>query len=272
MHFNKNGFAYMLDRGTGQLLNANVFAPSGVTWATDVNLTTGLPTLVPAMQTHQGASTSGDCPSALGGKDWEPASYSPTTHLFYIPGINFCQNLYPMQAVYIAGTPFIGNSVTLYPGGTNMGQLIAWNPVKSAAAWTVDEPLALYGGTLATAGNLVFYGTLDKHFKAVNATTGQLVFDTVLECGIVSNPMTYTGPDGKQRVTVMTGVGYLAGGLAGGNCPAGTIWGNAAKVTPNAAVDPAPASTGMRQITGVAPQITPPAAVTGGMVHVFKLP
>ena len=270
MHFNKNGFAYMLDASTGKVLNANPFAPSGVTWATGVDLKTGLPQLVESEQTHQGVETDGDCPSALGGKDWEPAAYSPSAKLFYVPAINFCHNLYPMLALYLAGTPFVGNSISLYPGGANMGALIAWDPSNGQVAWSDPEPLALYGGVLATAGNLVFYGTLDRHFKAVDATTGQLVFDTTLECGVTSNPMTYTGPDGHQRVAIMTGIGYLAGGLAGGACPNKSIWGgDAAEKAPTDSPYAVAASEFLRRNHVAVP---PPAGATSGFVHVFKLP
>jgi len=269
MHFNKNGYAYMLNAKTGRVLSANVFAPSGVSWATGVDLATGLPQLVEAEQTHQGVETNGDCPSALGGKDWEPAAYSLSTKLFYIPAINFCQNLYPMLALYLAGTPFVGNAISLYPGGANMGALIAWDPSQGKAVWSDPEPLALYGGVLATAGNLVFYGTLDRHFKAVNATSGQLLFDTVLECGVTSNPMTYTGPDGHQRVAIMTGLGYLAGGLAGGACPNKSIWGgDAAAQTPPSDSPYAVAANKFLQGHGA----RSPGGANSGVVHVFKLP
>ena len=269
MHFNKNGYAYMLNAKTGRVLSANVFAPSGVSWATGVDLATGLPQLVEAEQTHQGVETNGDCPSALGGKDWEPAAYSLSTKLFYIPAINFCQNLYPMLALYLAGTPFVGNAISLYPGGANMGALIAWDPSQGKAVWSDPEPLALYGGVLATAGNLVFYGTLDRHFKAVNATSGQLLFDTVLECGVTSDPMTYTGPDGHQRVAIMTGLGYLAGGLAGGACPNKSIWGgDAAAQTPPSDSPYAVAANKFLQGHGA----RSPGGANSGVVHVFKLP
>lgn len=268
VHFNKNGYAYMLNAKTGKVLSANPFAPSGVTWATGVDLNTGLPQLVEAEQTHQGVETNGDCPSALGGKDWEPAAYSLSTHLFYVPAINFCQNLYPMLALYLAGTPFVGNSISLYPGGANMGALMAWDPAQGKTVWSVPEPLALYGGVLATAGNVVFYGTLDRHFKAVDATNGTLLFDTPLECGVTSNPMTYTGPDGHQRVAIMTGLGYLAGGLAGGACPDKSIWGgDTAEKAPN---DSPYAVAANKLLRGR--KAAPPSGATSGVVHVFKLP
>jgi alcohol dehydrogenase (cytochrome c) len=173
-----------------------------------------------------------------------------------------------MLALYLAGTPFVGNAISLYPGGANMGALIAWDPSQGKAVWSDPEPLALYGGVLATAGNVVFYGTLDRHFKAVDATTGQLLFDKVLECGVTSNPMTYTGPDGHQRVAIMTGLGYLAGGLAGGACPNKSIWGGdaAAETPPN---DSPYALAASKLMHG---RKAPPSGATSGVVHVFKLP
>ena len=100
---------------------------------------------------------------------------------------------------------------------------------------------------MATAGNVVFYGTLDKWFKAVDATTGKLLFQKKLECGIVGNPISYVAPDGKQRVAVYTGVGWLAGGFAGGNCPPG----------------------GSESEDGTPPPAA--GAPTSGAIHVFKL-
>lgn len=220
VHFNKNGFAYTIDRSNGELLVAKPFG--SINWATGVSLTTGLPSIVSSKRTHQGVVTSDVCPSPLGVKDWEPAAFSPKTSLFYVPAINFCDNDEPLLALYIAGTPFMGADVSFVPGpGGYLGQLVAWNAATGKRAWSVNEPLPLYSGVLATAGNVVFYGTLDKKFKAVNATTGKVLFETTLECGVVSNPIAYTAPDGKQRIAIMTGIGWLAGGFAGGACPAG---------------------------------------------------
>ena len=220
VHFDKNGFAYTLDRSTGQVLRAEKFGH--VTWADHVDLATGAPAVNPAMQTHEGVITQNVCPSALGAKEFPPAAFSPTTKLFYVPGINACNNFEALRALYIAGTPFLGANIEILPGpGGFMGELIAWDAAKGTKAWSIQETLPLYGGVLATAGNVVFYGTLDKWFKAVDARTGKVLFQKQLECGIVGNPISYTGADGKQRVAVYTGVGWLAGGFAGGPCPAG---------------------------------------------------
>ncbi len=260
VHFNKNGFAYTMDRATGEVINANKFGE--VTWADHVDLGTGVPAVNPGMDTHQGTVTKGICPSPLGVKDFEPASYSPATGLFYVPAINFCVNFEPLKAFYLAGTPFWGADFDFVPGsGNKLGELVAWDAKTGKRAWSIDEPLPLYAGTLATAGNLVFYGTLDRWFKAVNATTGEVVFKKQLECGVVGNPISYAGPDGRQRVAVYTGVGWLAGGFSGGPCPALQTESEDKLASPTAR-----AAARLK----ASPQAT--AAATSGMVHVFKLP
>jgi alcohol dehydrogenase (cytochrome c) len=257
VHFNKNGFAYTLDRATGEVLVAQKFG--NVTWADHIDLGTGLPAVNPGMEPHQGVINNNQCPSPLGVKDWEPSAFSPKTKLFYVPAINFCDNLEPLEALYIAGTPFIGANTVFVPGpGGNLGELVAWDAAKGAKAWSVTEPLPLYGGVLATAGNVVFYGTLDKWFKAVDATTGKLLFQKQLECGIVANPISYTAPDGKQRIAVYTGVGWLAGGFAGGTCPTVAKGGGAL-------------ANSFEELH-VQKAAAPAAGVTSGMLHVFKLP
>lgn len=235
MHFNKNGYAYMLDAWTGQVLSAPAFVHT--TWADGVNLATGAPSVNPGMDPHENQITRNICPSPLGGKEFSPAAYSDATGWFYVPAINFCTSLEPLKAAYIPSTPYIGaelafspdldtlaaptaptTSFGAYPGRT-MGEFIAWNPATGTKQWSFGEAFPLWGGVLATAGNVVFYGTLDKHFKARDAVTGTLLFDTTLECGIIGNPITYMGADGKQRVAVYTGVGWLPGAFSGGACP-----------------------------------------------------
>jgi alcohol dehydrogenase (cytochrome c) len=265
--FNKDGFAYILDRATGQLVSANKFA--NVTWATGVDLSTGLPKVVPSMKTHEGTVTNGICPSAFGAKDWEYSAFSPLTKLFYFGGHNLCMSYEGLKVKYIAGTPFVGVSIGMAPGpGGNMGEFVAFDPVKGRRAWTIKEPLPVFGGTLATAGNVLFYGTLDKQFKAVDATTGKLLFSKQLECGIASAPITFTGPDGKQRVAITTGLGYLNGAFAGGACPAGATFGGdgAGAATTGNARNEAAVELGATLPKAAA------ATVTSGYVHVFKLP
>ena len=263
VHFNKNGFAYTIDRATGEVLVANKFGH--VTWADHVNLKTGEPKVNPGMSPHQGEITNNVCPSPLGTKDFEPSAYSPKTGLFYIPAINFCNSIEPLKAIYIAGTPFMGADIAFQPApGGYMGELIAWNAATGERAWSVPETLPLYAGALATAGNVVFYGTLDRWFKAVDATTGAVLFQKQLECGVVGNPIAYNAPDGTQRVAVYTGVGWLAGGFAGGPCPAAGIGGG------GLAGSASPLADAVGKLKTA--KADSPTAPTSGMVHVFKLP
>ncbi|HEV8690613.1 MAG TPA: PQQ-dependent dehydrogenase, methanol/ethanol family, partial [Ideonella sp.] len=180
-HIDKNGFGYTLDATTGKVLVADKIG-FAVTWAEKINLKTGEPVVNPFMRTHQGEITRNICPSPLGVKEISPSAFSPATGLQYVPAINTCINFEGLKALYIAGTPFMGVDIDFVasPGGF-LGELIAWDAAAGKRAWSIQEPLPLYSGVLATAGNLVFYGTLDKWFKAVNATTGEVVFQTQLE-------------------------------------------------------------------------------------------
>jgi alcohol dehydrogenase (cytochrome c) len=251
VHFNKNGFAYTLDRVTGQVLVAKPFVP--VNWADHIDLATGSPVVNPDKLPKEGVVTKDICPAPPGGKDMEPAAFSPSTGLFYVPSMNVCADTEPLKVNYFQGSPYVGASVTMKagPGGVR-GELIAWDAVKGTKAWGIPERFPLYSGVLATAGNLVFYGTMDRWFKAVDATTGRVVFQTQLPSGIIGSPMTFTGPDGKQRVAVYSGIGGLLGSVVSGHL----------------AVDDPYAAFGITGVTADLPQFTP----TGGAVHVFKLP
>jgi alcohol dehydrogenase (cytochrome c) len=262
VHFDKNGFAYTIDRFTGEVIKAPKFGH--VTWADHVDLATGLPAVNPGKEPHQGKITDNICPTPTGVKDQEPSAFSPDTGLFYVPTLNFCNNFEPLKAKYIQGAPFMGNNNVFLPGpGGFGGELLAWNASTGQKAWAVEETFPVYSGVLATAGNLVFYGTLDSKFKALNATTGKVLFEAQLECGIMGSPMTYTAPDGRQRVAVYTGTGNLAGGFVGGPCP-----GQGADAARGAQGALAQAIAGMK-VKAPAPPSKPP---TSGAVHVFMLP
>lgn len=251
VQFNKNGFAYTLDRKTGQVLVAEPFVP--VNWASNIDLGTGLPMVNPAKMPHEGVVTKDICPAPPGGKDMEPASYSPLTHLFYIPTMNICADTEPLKVNFIQSTPFIGASILMKTGpGGSQGEFMAWDAVAGKKAWGISERFAVMSGVLSTAGNLVFYGTLDRWFRAVDATTGKILFQTQLPSGIVGNPVAFTGPDGKQRIAIYSGVGGLMGAIV-----------NAAF-----ARDDPYASFGINNVMASLPRYTPP----GGAVHVFKLP
>ncbi len=224
-HFDRNGFGYTLDRVTGELLVAELFDPA-VNWTTGVDMdpdsdTYGRPAVVSAMSTEQNGedvNSVGVCPAALGSKDQQPAAYSPKTELFYVPTNHVCMDYEPFHVSYTAGQPYIGATLTMYPpeGETNMGNFIAWDGKTGSIKWSLPEQFSVWSGALATAGDVVFYGTLEGYLKAVDANTGEELYKFKTPSGIIGNVMTYEH-GGKQFVAVYSGVGGWAGiGLAAG--------------------------------------------------------
>lgn len=214
LHPGRTGFMFVLDRETGELLSAQPFQP--VNWASGYDLKTGLPQKNPEKETHQGVNTKGICPSSTGAKDFIPSAFSPRTGYLYIPAHNTCMNYEGVSANYIAGTPYLGASVQMYPGpGDYQGELVAWDVAAQKPAWGVKEKeLPVYSGVLATGGDLVFYGTMDGWFRALDAKSGQTLWEYKTPSGIVGDPITFNGPDGKQYVAVYSGVGGWMGAVA----------------------------------------------------------
>ncbi len=208
LHPARQGFMMILDRTDGQLLSAEKYGPTN--WAYSYDLKTGDARENPAYRPHLGSTTNDICPSSTGTKDWNPTAFDPQTGLLYIPVHNDCMSYEPLKANYIAGTPYLGANVKMYPGpGGWSGQLLAWDVADQRPVWKLTEktPLPLFGGVLATGGNLVFYGTLDGWFRAVDARTGKVLWQFKTGSGIIGEPMTFLGPDGKQYVAVYSGVG-----------------------------------------------------------------
>ncbi len=215
IHPGRTGFVFVLDRETGELLAAQKFVDS-TNWASGFDLKTGLPQFNEAKRTHQDATTSDICPSSTGGKEFTPSSFSPRTGLLYIPAHDTCMDYAGLKANYISGTPYLGADVVMKPGpGGNQGLLVAWDIKNGKAAWTDPEPpWPLYSGVLSTGGDLVFYGTLGRMFKAVDAHAGKLLWQFQVSSGIIGNPITYAGPDGKQYVAIYSGIGGWMGANA----------------------------------------------------------
>ncbi len=210
IHLNKNGFAYTFDRGTGEILTAKQFA-NNVNWATadKFDLITGTQAVRDDMRIHQDKEPKRICPSVLGGKGWEPGAFSPKTQAFYMPTFNFCSTMDALKAEFISGAPYMGASYDITPDlSTGLpfksSELIAWDAIKGERKWTVSEPAMIYAGVLATAGDVVFYTTQAPSFKAINANTGAALWNTPLTCNVVGNPISFQGPDGKQRVAVFS--------------------------------------------------------------------
>jgi PQQ-dependent dehydrogenase (methanol/ethanol family) len=231
VHPERNGYVYVLDRLTGEVLSADPYVR--ITASTGVNLKTGELEHNHAKDVQPGRVTRDVCPFAAGAKDWEPSAFSPRTGLLYLPHITMCMDEEYTETGYIAGTPFIGANVRYHAAeGTKRGAFTAWDPVARKAVWSLAEDFPVWSGALATGGDVVFYGTMDGIFKAVDARTGTLIWSVRLPSGIIGQPISYRGPDGKQYVAVFSGVGGWAGaivslGLDPRDLSAANGWGNA---------------------------------------------
>ncbi len=226
VHFDRNGFAYTLDRKTGEVLLAEKYDPA-VNWATKVDLdknspTYGRPLVVEKYSTQangEDVNTTGVCPAALGTKDQQPASFSPQTGLFYVPTNHVCMDYEPFHVSYTPGQPYVGATLSMFPAPNShggMGNFIAWDARKGKIVWSNPEQFSVWSGALSTDGGIVFYGTLEGYLKAVDAKTGKELYRFKTPSGIIGNVMTYTHK-GKQYVAVLSGVGGWAGiGLAAG--------------------------------------------------------
>jgi PQQ-dependent dehydrogenase (methanol/ethanol family) len=224
-HFDRNGLGYTLDRVTGELLVAEKYDPK-VNWTSGVDMnktspTYGRPAVLKTASTDQAGedvNVKNICPAALGSKDEQPAAYSPETQLFYVPTNHVCMDYEPFRVRYTAGQPYVGATLSMYPpqGETHMGNFIAWDGKTGKIVWSNKEQFSVWSGALATAGGVVFYGTLEGYLKAVDAKSGKELYKFKTPSGIIGNVMTYE-EGGKQYVAVLSGVGGWAGiGLAAG--------------------------------------------------------
>lgn len=251
-HADRNGYMFLMDRTNGQILSAQKYMPAANT-ILSYDLQTGAPVMNPAKTLKLNQVVPDVCPMAAAAKDWQPTAYSPITHLIYIPRGNLCANVDTSHTKYIAGTPYVGVKMTVIPGPNGYkGAFEAWDPVTSKIAWSDNEPWPVWTGALATAGNVVFYGTLDRWFKAVDAKTGKLLWKFRLGSGSVGQPVTFRGPDGRQYVAIMAGVGGATGAIVAGNLDARDPY----------------AALGMVAATGTLPDVT----AKGGVLYVFALP
>lgn len=214
LHPARNGYMVVFARRTGQILSAEPFVP--VNWANGFNLKTGEPNINLDKRTHAGKYTMDICPSSTGGKDFIPSSFDPQTGYLYIPAHNTCMDYKGMSVNYIAGTPYLGASVRMYPGpGGWQGALEAWDVAKAKIVWSIKDPLfPVYCGVLSTGGGVVFYGTLEGWFRAVDARTGKILWQFKTGSGIIGDPITFLGPHGKQYVAIFSGIGGWMGASA----------------------------------------------------------
>ena len=211
----RNGHMYVLDRATGEVLSADPY--QYITVTDGIDLETGRPNEVPEKEPREGEVMREICPAAPGAKDWQPSAWSPQTGLLYVPHQHLCMDLKAVETSYVSGTPFLGAEVVMYAGpGGHRGEFMAWDPVARKRAWTIREEFPVWSGTVVTAGGVAFYGTMDRWFKAVDASTGDVLWKFRVESGIVGQPVTYVGPDGRQYVAVLSGVGGWSGAVVSG--------------------------------------------------------
>ena len=247
----RNGYFYVMDRTNGQVLSANPFAY--ITSSKGVDLNTGKLIEAEEKKPEVGKVVREICPAAPGAKDWQPSAFSPHTGLVYIPHQNLCMDAEGLEANYIAGTPYVGANVRMYAGpGGNRGEFLAWDPVKNEKVWAVNENFPVWSGALVTAGDVVFYGTMDGWFKALDAKSGMLLWQFKCGSGIIGQPVSYRGPDGKQYVAILSGVGGWSGAIVAGG------------------LDPRD-STAALGFVGAMSDL-PDHTTRGGMLYVFALP
>jgi alcohol dehydrogenase (cytochrome c) len=214
-HLDRNGFGYTLDRTTGAVLVAKPFGR--VNWATGINMVTGRPIVNLAKQAKVDEKVDDICPTHIGSKDWEPSAFSPRTGLIYAAVFNICMDLTDHKVSYIAGAPYDGMDLQTHSGGTTKkwGALIAWNPLTGQTIWSIPENFMTMSGVLATAGDLIFYGTTDGWFRAVDARRGQVLWSQKVGSGVIAQPIAFLGPDGRQYIAVIAGVGGVASQVMG---------------------------------------------------------
>lgn len=218
----KNGFFYLFDARTGKLLNQPK-TYTRVNWASHIDMTTGRPVKLPEAEWWtKGTEGAVVYPYGMGAHNWMPMAFSPTTGLVYVPATEVATRYWTDPRVLV-GKVDVDNYHSLTHGDRFVGKLVAWDPVEQKMRWERDIGRPYQGGTLATAGNLVFQGTTEGQFHAYRADTGERLWSFEAQAGILGAPSTVQ-IDGEQLILVPTGSGTTSavgfapklGGNAGG--------------------------------------------------------
>jgi PQQ-dependent dehydrogenase (methanol/ethanol family) len=251
VHPDRNGYVYVIDRTNGEVLSAKPFHV--VNSSKEVDLKSGRLIYNDEKRPEVGKLVKDVCPAPPGAKDWSPSAFSHKTGLLYLPHNNLCMQILTMEVEYIVGTPYVGAEVKMEPGpGGHRGEFSAWDIIEGKEVWTVKENFPVWGGALVTAGNVVFYGTMDGWFKAVDARSGEELWKFKTSSGIIGQPTTWHGPDGKQYVSVLSGVGGWAGAIVSGK------------------LDPRDGTGALGFVNAM--KDLPEHTTAGGTLYVFRLP
>jgi PQQ-dependent dehydrogenase (methanol/ethanol family) len=211
VHFDRNGFAYVLDRTDGTLLRAHKYVT--VNWAEKVDMKTDKPVKVYQHSPLKVGDNTQACPSAMGGKDQQPAAVDPSDPSnFYVPTNNWCMEDEPQQRSHTQqGTVYVFANVYMYPEKPGVtGKLKKFNVLTGKTEWEIPDQYPNWGGALVTAGGLAFYGSLGGDFRAVDRSTGKILWSRKLSSGIIGNPIAYS-VKGKEYVSVWSGIGGWIG-------------------------------------------------------------
>jgi quinohemoprotein ethanol dehydrogenase len=215
-HAPKDGFFYVIDRGSGKVISAKPY--TNVTWASGIDLKTGRPMINTAALYDVAAKGSPVTPGPLGGHSWHSMSYSPLTGLAYIPvqDASFFyksdEHFQQKTLAFNTGTDFVAAGMPQNPAikksilESIKGHLSAWDPLQQKEIWRVNRSSPVNGGVLSTAGNLVFEGTAQGALEAYRADNGEKLWSADTQSGVVAAPMTYT-VNGEQYVAVLAGWG-----------------------------------------------------------------
>ncbi|WOJ95146.1 PQQ-dependent dehydrogenase, methanol/ethanol family [Congregibacter variabilis] len=221
----KNGFFYVLDRKTGELLSADAYTP--MTWASGVDLATGRPIETDTARVFDGKNIS--LPGNAGGHNWPPMSYSPDTGLVYLPTMNTPiaflaptreEDRTPSSGYWNVGfdrmanvPPDIPDLNAMYDSAVT-GQLVGWDPIAGKAVWASEMGRFAGGGVLSTAGGLVFQGSGFAKLRAMDATNGKVLWSFDTQTLAAAAPISYS-LDGEQYIAAAVGFGGGAGAEAG---------------------------------------------------------
>jgi alcohol dehydrogenase (cytochrome c) len=211
----RNGYFYVIDATSGKLANAFPFV-NGITWAKGIDIATGRPNFVPENRPGDPAAAGGDgkkgtsvfaSPGFLGGKNQMPMAYSPKSKMFFVPTNEWGMDIWNEPISYKKGGAYLGAGFTIKPlYDDHIGSLRAYDPKTGKMAWEVKNNAPLWGGVLATGGDLVFWGTPEGFLKAADAKTGKVLWQFQTGSGVVAPPITWT-QDGEQYISVVSGWG-----------------------------------------------------------------